>query len=45
VKINSGMDAQRKVETTPVDLDPLDRLWLKERLEEYRELLDYLRDH
>jgi hypothetical protein len=27
------------------DLDPADRSWLNERLEEYRELLTYLHDH
>jgi hypothetical protein len=27
------------------DLEPADRSWLNERLEEYRELLTYLHDH
>jgi hypothetical protein len=27
------------------ELDSEDRAWLEERLKEYRELLDYLRDH
>ncbi|HET9733204.1 MAG TPA: hypothetical protein VFP54_11065 [Acidimicrobiales bacterium] len=33
---------QTKVHT---DLPEVDRVWLAERLAEYRELLDYLRDH
>jgi len=28
-----------------MDLPEVDRVWLAERLAEYRELLDYLRDH
>lgn len=26
-------------------LSPVERTWLEERIREYRELLDYLRDH
>jgi hypothetical protein len=27
------------------DLDPADRVWLEERLVEYRDILQYLHDH
>jgi hypothetical protein len=27
------------------ELSPIERAWLEDRLQEYRELLDYLRDH
>ncbi len=30
---------------TPQSLDTDDRAWLEERLQEYRELLSYLREH
>jgi len=34
--------------TTPVQVEPVaeeDRVWLQERVEEYKDLLSYLREH
>ena len=36
--------SSRQTKVSP-DLPPSERAWLAERIVEYRELLDYLRDH
>ena len=41
-------EAQRKpikIVDSSEDLDSEDRVWLEERLVEYRDVLDYLHDH
>ena len=44
----SNIDSKKlvaKMETVVPELAPDDHSWLKERLEEYGELLSYLHDH
>ena len=39
------MVARRPPKEAVQKLSPDDRIWLEQRLREYRRLLDYLRDH
>ncbi len=38
-------DAKRVIEEKELDLDADDRVWLREALDRYRELLAYLHEH
>jgi hypothetical protein len=40
-----GVSKAERVTVEESDLDTDDRVWLEERLEEYKELLVYLHDH
>jgi hypothetical protein len=40
-----GVSQAERVTAAEEDLDADDRVWLEERLEEYKELLVYLHDH
>ena len=40
-----GVSQAERITVEEPDLDTDDRVWLEERLEEYKELLVYLHDH
>jgi hypothetical protein len=40
-----GVSQAERLPEQLVELEPAERAWLDERLQEYRELLAYLRDH